>query len=272
MNGVTYLAEEYGADTWPSSPSPASTARTARPAPRWPPRRSGSRSSTTARARSCPGADQTPVITELVNAEPDIVWATVNPTTLAEIMGGAVAQGFTPSGRATRRPTTSSCSAPTWPRSSTSCTTYSTYTQLWNSADVPGHDGGGRGRCARSGPTRRSSDVYIVGLDRGLHHPADPRAGGRQRRHDPRRRRRPRPRRSPSTSRASRPTRPGPVSPTTTSCVSRTCTTSSSPSSPPAAPCPTRMAAPASACSRARSSPTGRGVRLPGSLLRRLEG
>ena len=42
-----------------------------------------------------PGADQTPVITELVNAQPDIVWATTNPTTLAEILGGAYAQGLT---------------------------------------------------------------------------------------------------------------------------------------------------------------------------------
>ncbi len=41
-----------------------------------------------------PGADQTPVITELVNAAPDIVWATLNPTTLAEILGAAYAQGL----------------------------------------------------------------------------------------------------------------------------------------------------------------------------------
>ena len=82
------------APTWRSSPSQASTGRTARTVPRRPPRRSGSRSSTTARARWCPGADQTPVITELVNSGADIVWATMNPTTLAEIMGGAYAQGF----------------------------------------------------------------------------------------------------------------------------------------------------------------------------------
>lgn len=41
------------------------------------------------------GSDQTPVITSIVNAKPDFVWASINPTKLSEIMGGAVAQGFT---------------------------------------------------------------------------------------------------------------------------------------------------------------------------------
>ena len=41
-----------------------------------------------------PGADQTPVIAELVDSGADWVWATINPTTLAEIMGGAAAEGF----------------------------------------------------------------------------------------------------------------------------------------------------------------------------------
>jgi ABC-type branched-subunit amino acid transport system substrate-binding protein len=42
-----------------------------------------------------PGSDQTPVISAIVDAAPDIVWTTVNPTTLAEIMGGAAAAGYT---------------------------------------------------------------------------------------------------------------------------------------------------------------------------------
>ncbi len=41
-----------------------------------------------------PGQDQTAVIAEIVRTSPDWVFATVNPTTLGEIMGGAVAQGF----------------------------------------------------------------------------------------------------------------------------------------------------------------------------------
>ncbi|MBW3619463.1 MAG: ABC transporter substrate-binding protein [Actinobacteria bacterium] len=41
-----------------------------------------------------PGQDQTAVISEIVRTSPDWVFATTNPTTLGEIMGGAVAQGF----------------------------------------------------------------------------------------------------------------------------------------------------------------------------------
>ena len=40
-----------------------------------------------------PGADQTPVITELVNAEPDLVWATINPTTLRRDHGRRLRPG-----------------------------------------------------------------------------------------------------------------------------------------------------------------------------------
>lgn len=42
-----------------------------------------------------PGSDQTPVISEIVNSGANGVWATINPTTLGEIMGGTVAQGST---------------------------------------------------------------------------------------------------------------------------------------------------------------------------------
>ena len=40
------------------------------------------------------GADQTPVISELVNAQPTMVFATMTPGTLTEIFGGAQAQGL----------------------------------------------------------------------------------------------------------------------------------------------------------------------------------
>jgi ABC-type branched-subunit amino acid transport system substrate-binding protein len=40
------------------------------------------------------GGDQTPIVTELVAAQPDIVWITTTPTTFAEIFGGSVAQGL----------------------------------------------------------------------------------------------------------------------------------------------------------------------------------
>ena len=42
-----------------------------------------------------PGADQTPVITGIVNSGADWVWVTLNPGHTAELMGGAVAAGFT---------------------------------------------------------------------------------------------------------------------------------------------------------------------------------
>lgn len=41
-----------------------------------------------------PGADQTPIITGIVDSNPDIVWATTNSGLLAEIMGGAAALGY----------------------------------------------------------------------------------------------------------------------------------------------------------------------------------
>ena len=40
------------------------------------------------------GADQTPVISELVNAQPTLVFGSINPTTLSEIFGGARARGL----------------------------------------------------------------------------------------------------------------------------------------------------------------------------------
>jgi len=41
-----------------------------------------------------PGANQAPVISELAESGADWVWTTINPTTLAEIMGGATSEGF----------------------------------------------------------------------------------------------------------------------------------------------------------------------------------
>jgi ABC-type branched-subunit amino acid transport system substrate-binding protein len=41
-----------------------------------------------------PNPDWSGVIQQIVDADPDLVWTTVNPTTLVTIMGGAVGQGF----------------------------------------------------------------------------------------------------------------------------------------------------------------------------------
>lgn len=85
-----------------------------------------------------PGSDQTPVINEIVNSEADFVWATINPTTLSEIMGGAVAAGFTGMW---------SGNAPTYfyellatdlADALDQYYIFSTYINLWNTDDTPG--------------------------------------------------------------------------------------------------------------------------------------
>jgi len=42
-----------------------------------------------------PNPDQTAIISQIVQSGADAVWATINPATLAAIMGGAVSQGYT---------------------------------------------------------------------------------------------------------------------------------------------------------------------------------
>jgi ABC-type branched-subunit amino acid transport system substrate-binding protein len=41
-----------------------------------------------------PQPDQTAIISQIVETNPDLVWATINPATLGAIMGGAVSQGY----------------------------------------------------------------------------------------------------------------------------------------------------------------------------------
>lgn len=41
-----------------------------------------------------PGADQTPIISEIIAARPNVVWAGVNPTALSELFGGVQAQNL----------------------------------------------------------------------------------------------------------------------------------------------------------------------------------
>jgi ABC-type branched-subunit amino acid transport system substrate-binding protein len=113
-----------------------------------------------------PGSDQTPVITELINADPDIVWATINPTTLAEILGGAYAQGL----RAQW-----SGNSPTWnfqllatdlAAAADDVYTHSTYTALWDAIDSPGMTEMIEGMRAKR-PEAPLSDVYIVSWTEG---------------------------------------------------------------------------------------------------------
>jgi ABC-type branched-subunit amino acid transport system substrate-binding protein len=113
-----------------------------------------------------PGADQTPVITELVAADPDIVWATINPTTLAEILGAAATQGLEAQW---------SGNSPSWNFQllatdvgpvADELYTHSTYTQLWNTGDVPGMTEVVEGMREKR-PDAPVSDVYIISWTEG---------------------------------------------------------------------------------------------------------
>jgi ABC-type branched-subunit amino acid transport system substrate-binding protein len=114
-----------------------------------------------------PGSDQTPVITELLNAAPDIVWATINPTTLAEILGGAYAQGLTAKWGG---------NSPTWnyqllatdlAPAADDVYTHNTYTALWGAIDTPGMTAMIDGMRAKR-PEAVLSDTYIVSWTEGI--------------------------------------------------------------------------------------------------------
>ena len=113
-----------------------------------------------------PGSDQTPVITELVAADPDLVWATLNPGTLAEILGGAYAEGL----RAIW-----SGNSPTYNFQLLGTELapvldevyfHSTYTALWNAVDTPGMTEMVEGMRAKR-PEAPLSDVYIISWTEG---------------------------------------------------------------------------------------------------------
>ncbi len=114
-----------------------------------------------------PGSDQTPVITELVAADPDIVWATLNPSTLAEVLGGAYAQGL----RAQW-----SGNSPTWNYQllatdlgaiADEVYTHSTYTALWGAVDTPGMTAMIEGMREKQ-PEAVLSDTYIISWTEGI--------------------------------------------------------------------------------------------------------
>ncbi len=114
-----------------------------------------------------PGSDQTPVITEIVNSGADFVWATINPSTLSEIMGGAAAQGFTGMW---------SGNSPTWGFQllgtdladvADQYYIYSTYTALWNTDDTPGMTEVVEAMRERR-PDAPVNDLYLLGWINGM--------------------------------------------------------------------------------------------------------
>ncbi len=85
-----------------------------------------------------PGSDLTPVVTGIVDSGADFVWLTTNPTTTAELMGGAAQGGFTGQW---------SGNSPSWnPALLTTgiadladvSYTHSTYTVLWDVGEAEG--------------------------------------------------------------------------------------------------------------------------------------
>ncbi len=114
-----------------------------------------------------PGSDQTPVITEIVNSGADFVWTTINPTTLSEIMGGAVSQGFTGMW---------SGNSPSWgfqllgtdlAEAADQFYVYSTYTALWNTDDTPGMTEVVEAMREKR-PDAPVSDLYLLGWINGM--------------------------------------------------------------------------------------------------------
>jgi ABC-type branched-subunit amino acid transport system substrate-binding protein len=112
------------------------------------------------------GSDQTPVVTGIINAKPDFVWATINPTKLSEIMGGAVQQGFTGMW---------SGNSPTYLYSLLSSELadaldkyyiHSTYFALWNAIDTPGMKEVVE-QMRKRRPDAPVSDLYILGFING---------------------------------------------------------------------------------------------------------
>ncbi|MBR12115.1 MAG: hypothetical protein CL442_03065, partial [Acidimicrobiaceae bacterium] len=109
-----------------------------------------------------PGADQTPVITGLIESGANLVWATVGPSVFAEIFGGAAAQGFTPiwSGNS---PTYNYMLLATPLAPALDAFYYqSAYALTWNSGDAPGMKTMVAELQARM-PDKPLSDVYTYG-------------------------------------------------------------------------------------------------------------
>lgn len=95
MNGVDFLADTHGAETVAIVGFPGDYGEDGALGAKIAAEALGLEVVYDGQAAVVPGADQTPVISEIVDSEADIVWATTNAGTLAELMGGAAAAGFT---------------------------------------------------------------------------------------------------------------------------------------------------------------------------------
>lgn len=166
MNGVEYLAGENGATTLGIVSFPGEYGQDGAQGAKIAAEALGLEIVYDGEGAVVPGSDQTPVITELVAADPDMVWATLNPTTLAEILGGAYQQGL----RAIW-----SGNSPTWNYQLLATDLgpiadevyhHSTYTALWDAIDSPGMTEMIEGMRAKR-PEAVLSDVYIISWTEG---------------------------------------------------------------------------------------------------------
>ena len=135
-----------------------------------------------------PNPDWSGVSSQIVDADPDLVWTTVNPTALASIMAGAIGQGYDGlwSGNV---PSFSYLLLGT--EAAPLLDQYyitSGYTVTWGE-DVPGMAEVVEAMTAGR-PDLPPSDAYVFGWTEAMINARHPRAGGGQRRHDPRRHRR----------------------------------------------------------------------------------
>lgn len=166
MNGVEYLAGENGATTLGIVSFPGEYGQDGAQGAKIAAEALGLEIVYDGEGAVVPGSDQTPVITELVAADPDMVWATLNPTTLAEILGGAYQQGL----RAIW-----SGNSPTWNYQLLATDLgpiadevyhHSTYTALWGAIESPGMTEMIEGMREKR-PEAVLSDTYIISWTEG---------------------------------------------------------------------------------------------------------
>jgi ABC-type branched-subunit amino acid transport system substrate-binding protein len=167
MNGVEYMAKELGAETIGIISFPGEYGQDGATGAKMAAEALGLEIVFDGEGQIIPGSDQTPLITGLVEANPDIIWTTSNPATTAEIMGGVYAQGLTAQW---------SGNSPSWNYQllatdlgpvADAVYWHSTYTQLWETDDTPGMTAMVEGM-RRLKPDAPLSDVYIISWTEGM--------------------------------------------------------------------------------------------------------
>ena len=162
MNGVEHLTQEHGAETLAIVTFPGEYGEDGAVGAEIAAEALGLEVVYDGRGAVVPGADQTPVITALLEADPDIVWTAVNPTTFAEIFGAAAAQGLTAQWSGNTPTFNFQLLGTDLGPAIEQFFTYSTYNELWNTGDAPGMAELVEGMRSKR-PDAPISDAYIRG-------------------------------------------------------------------------------------------------------------